>query len=76
MTDNEKRLIEIIKRITNKTAQAIILQSYIQANGPVSDEAGNIIKDLLKVFEQIYKDDDAGYDQGWADGYAYGISDD
>lgn len=48
MTDNEKRLIEIIKRITDKTAQAIILQSYIQANGPVSDEAGNIIKDLLK----------------------------
>ena len=25
------------------------------------------------VFEQIYNDDDVGYDQGWADGYAYGI---
>lgn len=44
MSKNEQMLIAIMKSTKNKNTQAIILQSYIAENGPVSDEAGDIIK--------------------------------
>lgn len=41
-------LIELLSRIKDKNMKAIILQSYIAKYGPVPNEYGDIIKDLLR----------------------------
>ena len=46
MTQSEKLLIAIIK-INDLEACALVLQDYIQRNGPVSNEAGDEIKKIL-----------------------------
>lgn len=47
MSKNEQMLIAIMKSTKDKNMQAIILQSYIAENDPVSDETGDIIKKFL-----------------------------
>ena len=43
----EELLIDILRKTPNKDIQALILQAYIQENGPLSDANGEIIKDIL-----------------------------
>lgn len=47
MTEEEKMLIAILKLIKDRNSAAVILETYIQVNGPVSNEAGNEIKAIL-----------------------------
>jgi len=47
----EELLITILKNAT-KENRAYILQSYIQRYGPLSNEAGEVVKELLKDGEQ------------------------
>lgn len=44
---NEKLLIDTLKSADDLSLRALILQTYIQAYGPVSSETGDIIKTLL-----------------------------
>lgn len=51
MTKEEKGLIDTIKKlknVSNRYMMITIFQNYIQQNGSISKEAGDIIKDLLK----------------------------
>ena len=41
-------LIKILKTTKDKNMKAMILQSYIAKYGPVPNEYGDIIKDLLR----------------------------
>lgn len=50
MNPNEEILIEIIK-VSNKEMSALFLQYYIQRHGPLSNEAGDIVKKLLEEKE-------------------------
>lgn len=43
----EELLIDILRKTPNKDIQALILQTYIQEYGPLSDANGEIIKDIL-----------------------------
>ena len=51
----EELLITILKNAT-KENRAYILQSYIQRYGPLSNEAGEVVKELLKDGEQSCRD--------------------
>lgn len=51
----EELLITILKNAT-KENRAYILQSYIQRYGPLSNEAGETVKELLKDGEQSCRD--------------------
>ena len=46
MNDKEKALIRLLQKI-KKEYRAIILQSYVQKNGPISKAAGDEVKRLL-----------------------------
>lgn len=48
MTGQEKMLIAILRPMNNKNSAAVILETYIQVNGPVSNEAGDEIRKILK----------------------------
>ena len=48
MNDQERLLISILSMTKDKDMQALILQSYIQENGPLSNEAGDKVKAILK----------------------------
>lgn len=48
MTEEEKILIAILRPMKDRNSAAVILETYIQVNGPVSNEAGNEIKKILK----------------------------
>lgn len=48
MKDQEKLLITLLSSTTRPEMQALILQSYIQENGPLSNEAGDKVKAILK----------------------------
>ena len=48
MKDTEIALIALMKQLSSKGAAAILLQSYIQVNGPVTNEAGDEIKEILR----------------------------
>ena len=47
MTDNEKTLIKILSESKTKEERALLLQSYIQTYGPLSNEAGRKVKELM-----------------------------
>lgn len=47
MTEQEKTLIEVLKKLKNKNAQSILLQSYIAENGALSEEVGEKVKLIL-----------------------------
>lgn len=49
MKEDEKELIKFVELVDNKEIIAVVLESYIQKNGPVSNEAGDDIKRLLKL---------------------------
>lgn len=53
---NEKILVEIV-RVNTKEVAALYLQEYIQSNGFLSNEAGDIIKKLLKEKDDKPKPD-------------------
>ena len=53
---NEKILVEIV-RVNTKEVAALYLQEYIQSNGFLSNEAGDIIKKLLKEKDDNPKPD-------------------
>ena len=50
ISPNERILIEIVKR-NSKERAALYLEDYIQRNGFLSNEAGDIIKKLLEEKE-------------------------
>ena len=56
ISPNERILIEIVKR-SSKERAAAYLQDYIQSNGFLSNEAGDIIKKLLKEKDDKPKPD-------------------
>ena len=43
----EQMLIDALKMAPNKDTQAILLETYIQEYGAISDENGEIIKQIL-----------------------------
>lgn len=47
ISSNERILIEIVKR-NSKERAALYLQDYIQRNGFLSNEAGDIVKKILE----------------------------
>ena len=53
---NETILVEIV-RVNTKEVAALYLQDYIQSNGFLSNEAGDIIKKLLKEKDDKLKPD-------------------
>lgn len=48
MTEEEKMLIAILSPIKDRNSAAVILETYIQVNGPVSNEASDEIRAILK----------------------------
>lgn len=48
MTEQEKMLIAILRPMKNRNSAAVILETYIQVNGPVSNEAGDEIRAIIK----------------------------
>ena len=48
MTDLEKFLIKLLKELPNNERRAIMLQSFIQANGPLSNQAAEIVREIIK----------------------------
>lgn len=48
MTREEIALIDVLKTMPDKGAAAIVLESVIQVNGPVSNEVGDEIKKILE----------------------------
>jgi hypothetical protein len=47
MTSFEKILLLLLQEAPNANVQAIILQSYIADMGPLSEEAGTKVRELL-----------------------------
>lgn len=48
MTKEEIALIEVLKTMPDKGTAAIVLESVIQVNGPVCNEAGDEIRKILE----------------------------
>ena len=48
MTKEEKGLIEALKKMPNKNCAAILLESVIQVKGPVSNDAADEIRAIIK----------------------------
>lgn len=48
MTKEEIALIDVLKIMPNKGSAAIVLESVIQVNGPVSNKAGDEIRKILE----------------------------
>lgn len=48
MTAQENYLISLLGSLSDKNAKAMLLQSYIQTYGGVSDEAGERIKQIMQ----------------------------
>lgn len=48
MTEEEKMLIAILRQMKDRNSAAVILETYIQVNGPVSNETGDEIRKILK----------------------------
>lgn len=48
MTKEEKMLIATLRSIKDRNSAAVILETYIQVNGPVSNEAGDEIRKILE----------------------------
>lgn len=44
MKAEEMVLIEIMKRVSDENVIAVLLQSFIQEYGPLSDEAGELVR--------------------------------
>ena len=51
----EQMLIDVLKMAPNKDIQAILLETYIQEYGAISDENGEIIKQILMKRSEIEK---------------------
>jgi len=47
MSETEEYLIQILENLTDFNAKAIVLGGYIQEYGPLSDEAGSKVKEIL-----------------------------
>jgi hypothetical protein len=47
MNDHEKVLLVLMNHVTDQQYRAVLLQSYIQENGPLSEEAGAKVRELL-----------------------------
>ena len=43
----EKTLIDALRKAPNKDIQALLLQTYIQEYGPISDANGEIVRQIL-----------------------------
>lgn len=43
----EEMLIEALRKAPNKDIQALLIQTYIQEYGPLSDATGEIVKQIL-----------------------------
>jgi hypothetical protein len=48
MTKDEKFLIFLLAKAQDRNTKAVLLQGYIAQFGPLSDEAGNKVRELLK----------------------------
>lgn len=48
MSNKEKILIETFKHLNNKNSAAVVLATFIQVNGPLSEEAGVKVRELLE----------------------------
>ena len=47
MTTAEQLLLKLLGAAPDCEIQAMVLQSYIQWNGPVSDEVGELVRKLI-----------------------------
>lgn len=43
----ERDLLELLARLDNNNDRAIVLQGFIQLNGPLSEEAGAKVREML-----------------------------
>ena len=48
MSDMEKFLIKLLRELPNNERRVIMIQSFVQANGPLSDQAAEIVKEIIK----------------------------
>ena len=48
MKDQEKVLIEMLK-VLDQNGAAVMLEMYIARYGPLTDEAGQVVKDILSA---------------------------
>jgi hypothetical protein len=48
MTNEEKMMLWLIKQAPNTNTKAVILQSFIAECGPLSEEAGTKVRELLR----------------------------
>lgn len=47
MTNTERQLIDVLNRLSNKKAKEHTLQMYLEDEKPLSDEAKEIVKELM-----------------------------
>ena len=48
MTNVERLLIKTVENLNNKESAAKVVQMVVLRNGPLSEEAGNKIKELME----------------------------
>nr|AHF24047.1 predicted protein [uncultured bacterium Contig643] len=46
--NTERQLSDILKHVPSNNIRALVLESYVQQYGPVSDENGEIIRQILE----------------------------
>ena len=44
----EEMLIDALRKAPNKDIQALLLQTYIQEYGPLSDATGEVVRQILR----------------------------
>ena len=52
MSNQEKILIKSLEYIRNKNSAAVIIQNFIQLRGPLSEEAGEKVREILAAMEK------------------------
>ena len=53
----EQVLIDALRQAPNRDIQALLLETYIQEYGPISDTNGEIIKHILSDINREVKND-------------------
>jgi hypothetical protein len=48
MTNDEKILLSVLEHCSNQNQRAVVIQSFIADMGPLSEEAGEKVRELLK----------------------------
>ena len=48
MSDQELILLDVLKRVPTHNLQALVLESYVQQYGPLPDDVGETVRQILE----------------------------